>query len=179
MKMKLTKFFTVLVAIITFGMVSPDHDLWDSFLDQKEEKQVQSSETKADFATSVYSLAKEQSDIKFGTRIGPVIKEDYYEMIFPKMEEAIQMTYASLHTDQTIQWKVSENPAGGSSEKIFHIYNERTREDLIRFHVRTDLRPKDGYYFNFHYHTWEDNFVSHIDMGEIYWSKNQPPKWLS
>ena len=33
--------------------------------------------------------------MKFGTKIGPVIANEFDEVIFPKIEEAIQMTLAS------------------------------------------------------------------------------------
>ncbi|MED4798110.1 YpjP family protein, partial [Priestia megaterium] len=51
--------------------------------------------------------------------------------------------------------------------------------DLIRFHVRRENPPKDGYWFNFHYHAAADNFQKHYDLGKIYWNRNMPPKWFS
>ncbi len=62
---------------------------------------------------------------------------------------------------------------------MFNIYDEQTGKDLIRFHVRTENRPGEGYYYNFHYHTAEDQFATHHNLGDVYWSKNTPPKWLS
>ena len=52
---------------------------------------------------------------------------------------------------------ISEKPAGDYSEKIFNVYDLEDRKDLIRFHVRTEKRPKDGYFYNFHYHIAEDD----------------------
>ena len=65
------------------------------------------------------------------------------------------------------------------NRKIFHVYNRLTGEDLLRFHVRRDHPPQDGYWFNFHYHTAEDGFQSHHELGSIYWDRNTPPDWMS
>jgi hypothetical protein len=75
--------------------------------------------------------------------------------------------------------KVTETPGGGLSEKIFHITNSKANEDVIRFHVRRDHPPQQGYWFNFHYHTHHDNFQAHHELGSIYWNKNTPPKWMT
>ena len=75
--------------------------------------------------------------------------------------------------------KITEQPSGNYSEKIFNLSDGASGKELIRFHVRTEKRPLEGYYYNFHYHTYEDRFVAHHNVGDIYWSKNTPPKWLS
>ncbi len=56
-------------------------------------------------------------------------------------------------------------------KKIFNITNSQTGSDLIRFHVRTEKRPQEGYYYNFHYHSAEDDFMAHNNLGDIYWEK--------
>ena len=60
---------------------------------------------------------------------------------------------------------VSEVPSGGTSERIFHILNKQTNTDVIRFHVRRDHPPKEAFAFNFHYHTDQDQFQTHHDLG--------------
>ena len=74
---------------------------------------------------------------------------------------------------------ITEYPSGDYAEKMFHLSDKVLGKDLIRFHVRTEKRPLDGYFYNFHYHTAEDGFTVHHSLGDIYWSKNTPPKWLS
>ncbi len=86
---------------------------------------------------------------------------------------------ANLNDESLNYIKITDQPSGNYSEKIFNISDGLTGKDLIRFHVRTEKRPIEGYYYNFHYHTFEDRFVAHHDVGDIYWSKNTPPKWLS
>ena len=128
---------------------------------------------------SFVMAAKAQAYMKFGTRVGPVIEDEFETNIFPKIEEAIAFTVDRLGAEMLQNLAISEKPSGDYSEKIFHIVDNTSRADVIRFHVRTENRPFEGYYYNFHYHTFEDNYVKHYDLGEIYWSKNTPPKWLS
>ena len=73
---------------------------------------------------------------------------------------------------------ISERPAGNYSEKIFHVFDKDEKRDLIRFHVRTDKRPQDGYFFNFHYHVAEDDFTTHHTIGEYLLVKNHTTKMV-
>ncbi|HHW37576.1 MAG TPA: hypothetical protein GXX18_10120 [Bacillales bacterium] len=128
-----------------------------------------------------YSLiqAEQQSMTKFGFTIGSVIGNEFKQVILPKIEEAIAGLAERIPEDDLRQLVISENPTSGLGEKIFHVYHGNTGKDLIRFHVRRDHPPKEGYWFNFHYHTAEDEFLTHYDMGSIYWDKNTPPHWMS
>ena len=195
MKKWITKTMMATVAILTLGLITPNHEIWHNL--ELEERQVHAApqndvtsalqldaflEEEQANDVSIDDLvyaAKEQSYMKFGSRIGPVIEQEFESVIFPKMEEAIAMTMARLGDDALRSVAITENPSGDYSEKIFHIVNNETKKDIIRFHVRTENRPFDGFYYNFHYHTVEDKFQTHYDLGEIYWSKNTPPKWLS
>lgn len=197
MKKWLYKSLVVSVALLTFGMITPKHEIWANF---EEDRHATSILQRADsnHVSSAFQLdditiaeevtpkiddfviaAKEQAYMKFGTRVGPVIENEFELNIFPKIEEAIAATVERLGDEQLKSLTISEKPSGAHSEKIFHIVNSQTKEDVIRFHVRTENRPFEGYYYNFHYHTFEDQYATHIDLGEIYWSKNVPPMWLS
>ena len=197
MKKWLYKSLVTSVALVTFGLISPNHEIWANF---DEERNAKSFVGRNDdnLISSAYQLddilleqtplptldtfveaAKEQSYIKFGTRIGPVIEDEFETNIFPKIEEAISMTVERLGHESLSNLSITEKPSGEYSEKIFHIVDNDSKKDVIRFHVRTENRPFDGFYYNFHYHTFEDNYATHYTLGEIYWSKNQPPKWLS
>ena len=201
MKKWLQKGLMISVALLTFGIIAPNHEIWHQL--ELEDDKVRSHEPSAnDIASAIQldqiyieeepsvedpqavvqafkSVAKEQAYIKFGTRIAPIISDEFETRIYPKMEEAIDFTLARLDDSTIRSLVITENPSGNYSEKIFHIKNTDTKKDVIRFHVRTENRIDEGYYYNFHYHTFEDNFVTHYDLGEIYWSKNTPPKWLS
>lgn len=191
----LKKSLVVLITALTFGTVSPPAYLIID--DQKDDSSFgditskdynnHSNEIIAPFEglskDSFLSLATEQAELqsfaKFGSRIGPKIQDEFKDVIFPKMEQVIQ-DLAEEHPEEDLSnLTISENPTGGDSEKIFHIYHAATGKDLIRFHVRKDHPPLDGYYFNFHYHTYHDEFHGHHALGSIYWAKNTPPKWLS
>ncbi|WP_342511780.1 YpjP family protein [Sporosarcina sp. FSL K6-1522] len=199
MKKWLQQTLIVTVALLTFGAISPNHEIWTNLQDKDEAKQAnlpsmdtdyqiditeasveqQPFERVPSFEESLVASAKEMSYMKFGTKIGPVIGDEFDEVIFPKIEEAIQMTLERSGDLATRRLAISERPAGDYSEKIFNVYDLDSRTDLIRFHVRTEKRPQDGYFYNFHYHIADDGFLAHHSIGDIFWSKNTPPKWLS
>ena len=198
MKKGLQKLLVSTVAVLTLGFITPSHAIWENLLEHntnhKTQLSKQSTTTKnyidtiyrdsevADleaFSDNVILHAKEQAYIKFGSKIGPKIEDEFNNIIFPKIEEAIHMTLENVDQQDIKNLAITEKPSGDYSEKMFHIYNTTTRKDVIRFHVRTENRPFDGYYYNFHYHIYKDQFASHYNLGEIYWSKNTPPKWLS
>src|SRR5690606_5692626 len=89
----------------------------------------------------------------------------------------IEMTVEQFPDASLEKLAITEKPAGGISEKIFHIYETETNKDIIRFHVRRDKPPLEGYTFNFHYHTYHDQFQTHYALGNIYWDINTRPKW--
>ncbi|MFJ7734043.1 YpjP family protein [Lysinibacillus sp. NPDC097231] len=199
MKTWVKKSIVVMVAFLTFGLITPTHEIWEAF-DQNpsnrasigpssgtntaeaheiSQEQTEIQQEPVDYSTLLIDAAKEQSYIKFGTKIGPKISNEFDEIIFPKMEEAIAMTLAGIDDASLASLTISERPSGNYGEKIFNISNNETGTDLIRFHVRTEKRPQEGYYYNFHYHSAEDDFMAHNNLGDIYWEKNTPPKWLS
>lgn len=193
----LQKSLIIAVALLTFGVITPAHDIWSSFQDKSDlkhaegpleqinydigfaEPQLEEQEQYQSVEDVFITSAKELSYQKFGTKIGPVITNEFDDLIFPKIDEAIRMTLKNSDDVTTPRLAISERPSGDYSEKIFHVYDKNNNKDLIRFHVRTDKRPQDGYFFNFHYHISEDEFTVHHTIGDIYWSKDTPPKWLS
>jgi hypothetical protein len=196
MKKWVYKTLAITVAFLTFGIITPNHEIWTSLEQLDNQKKAVIYEPSTNDVADSYQLdelieqpenplasiltnAKEQSYIKFGTKISPVIGEEFETIIYPKMAEAIEMTLAQLDDKTIKQIAITESPSGDYSEKIFNIYNIENRKDLMRFHVRTENRPFEGHYYNFHYHLNADQFATHYNLGEIYWSKNTPPKWMS
>ncbi|MFP7328866.1 YpjP family protein [Bacillus subtilis] len=202
MKLWMRKTLVVLFTIVTFGLVSPpaalmadkpsgqpssleqndytafydEHDLYDDESDDRRDTELLFQSYKEQLLDS----AEDQSFLKFGSRIAPVIEDDYRKEILPKIENVISDYLATLQDDEAYQDVViSSMPSAGKTEKIFNVYNRTTGEDLLRFHVRRDHPPHDGYWFNFHYHTAEDGFQSHHELGSIYWDRNTPPNWMS
>ena len=53
------------------------------------------------------------------------------DVIFPKIEEAIQMTLASSGDLHKRRLAISEKPAGDYSEKIFNVYDLRRSEKTL------------------------------------------------
>jgi hypothetical protein len=191
------KSLMVVVAVLTLGAITPNHMIWESLLDEKGEPKSHASqgETKAytiDWIDpSEYYLtedviladfrhaAEQQAYMKFGTRIGPVIDTEFRTRILPAIQEVIDTELSVYGKENLRNLAISEKPSGDHAEKIFHVYHKDSGKDEIRFHVRTEKKPLEGYSFNFHYHLASDNYQRHISIGDIYWSKNTPPKWLS
>ncbi|PLR81066.1 hypothetical protein CVD25_06685 [Bacillus canaveralius] len=194
------KSFVILVTILTFGMVTPSQVfLYDGTHSGKSTKrdsfESNPAQTAADFQFSedirqplsdrevvveqIMKEAKEQSMLKFGSKIKPCIEDEFQEIILPEMEKAIDQVISGHPEEDLMNLAITEAPGNGKSEKIFHIFDRITKKDILRFHVRRDHPPQAGFWFNFHYHTHHDQFQAHHDLGTIYWDKNTPPKWMS
>lgn len=191
------KSFVVLVSLLTFGLITPtqlinnvnaekptERDTIEAALLRSYSQENSYFETeevvdKEKFLEELIKKAELQSYQKFGTRIKPVIENEFREVILPNIEKALQQTAAQFPTEDLLNLVITETPGKGQSEKIFNIKNNETNTDVLRFHVRRDNPPQAGYWFNFHYHTYHDGFQSHHELGSIYWDKNTPPKWMS
>lgn len=193
----LKKSLFVIVSILTFGLVTPsqlmntvnaenhtDRDVVEApsienNFARKNEFIDESQFNKAAFMQDLLKQAELQSYQKFGTRIKPVIENEFREVILPNIEAALEETAAQFPEDDLQNLTITEQPGKGLSEKIFNIKNAETGKDILRFHVRRENPPQAGYWFNFHYHTYHDEYQTHHDLGSIYWDKNTPPKWMS
>ena len=189
----LRKSLVVMISIVSFGMVSPAQA--NGFLTTTTERSEKSTAAETAFIDSLelpvdeeteremfidraMREAEQQSFQKFGSKIGPVIEDEFRETILPNIEKAIEMVAFQFPGEKLSSLRITEMPAGGESEKIFHIIGDNGK-DIIRFHVRRDQPPKDGFWFNFHYHTYHDSFQTHYELGRIFWAKNTPPRWKS
>jgi hypothetical protein len=192
------KTLVVMFTILTFGLVTPPQimiaDTKSSepskanHLEGAEHSSIETrsiltpyiedrSNHKEFFLNNAFLQAEHQSIMKFGPIIEETIGDEFREVILPKIEEVILTLSSRLDEEQLKHLVISKHPSGGTSEKIFHIYDSRQGMDIIRFHVRRDHPPLEGYYFNFHYHSFEDSFQAHHELGKIYWDKNTPPNW--
>lgn len=191
------KSLMIAVAVLTLGAISPNHTIWETLLEDKgiPKSHAAASENRDytyewvdlseyyDTGQSMldyfYQSSEEQANVKFGSKIGPVIQTQFQTAVLPNIQQAIDMHLGNLGSEKLNKLAISEKPAGDYAEKIFHIYDTDTKKDEIRFHVRTEKKPQEGYFFNFHYHVAADSFQKHYELGDIYWSKDTPPKWLS
>ncbi|CAH0274529.1 hypothetical protein SRABI96_03790 [Peribacillus sp. Bi96] len=192
------KSLIILVSVLTFGLVTPSDLAWlaeaDSLKDAKkglvEEEgsayrasqkptELEDEFDREEFLSGILDKAEENAFMKFGDKIKPKIGDEFKMAIFPKVEEAITEMAAQFPDEKLQQLTITEQPSAGRAEKIFHIYDSTSGKDIIRFHVRQENPPLEGYWFNFHYHTYHDSFATHYDIGKIYWDKNTPPEWTS
>lgn len=138
-----------------------------------------SDELKHQLASYTIQHAEKQGLRKFGHTISDRVGGEYRNVILPKIGQVMETLSKEMDQDEIKNLVVTEDPSNGYGERIFHIYNEATGADLVRFDVRRENPPKEGHWFNFHYHTNKDRFTQHHDLGKIYWDKNMPPKWMA
>lgn len=207
MKLWMKKISVVLITIMTLGMYIPpayltvnadsddeaatkssnmgeerlasesESEQQDLSLDESDEPEEIDSNERLVHALS--EQAKLQTISKLGPRIANQIEEELLTEIMPSIEDVLSMIIQNIDENDLVYYGISEEPSQGYGERIFHLYNYQTNQDVARFHVRRDLRPQEGYWFNFHYHMNNDDFETHYPLGEIYWDKNTPPKWMS
>jgi hypothetical protein len=191
----LRKTLFVLVSVLTFGLVTPtqlindvsaenlsDRDAFEATsadMDFGKTAIEESTFNKEKFIGELIKQAELQSYQKFGTKIKPVIENEFREIILPNIERALEEIAVQFPEEDLKNLNITEQPGAGLSEKIFNINNRVMGKDILRFHVRRDNPPQAGYWFNFHYHTYHDDYQSHHELGSIYWAKNTPPKWMS
>jgi len=152
-------------------------DLEDSMFDSEED--FSSIDFSEDYVQLFTEQAREQTFSKLGPRIANKVEDNFMSEVFPSMEEVITNILDEIDEEEFPYIEINEQKTSVHGEKIFNIYDTQSKEDVARFHVRKDLRPKEGYWFNFHYHLRDDNYEEHHSIGEIYWDKNTPPKWMS
>ncbi|MGG5253888.1 YpjP family protein [Neobacillus sp. SM06] len=188
------KMLVVTVSILTFGLVTPaqlnhyvnagktDNEAIETNIQTASIEQPPLPEPLAQEENVIEEFKKQAEMLsfqKFGTKIKPVIEDEFREVILPNINKVLESMAGQIPAEELQNLAISEHPGKGRSEKIFHVTNRETNTDLLRFHVRRDNPPQAGYWFNFHYHTAKDNFQSHQELGAIYWAKNTPPKWMS
>jgi len=204
MKVWIRKISVILITIMTLGLYVPttildvEADENKDSLSSKENinndtvhsvSEVQEKETEYQVSYETFDnqyylhmlkeKAAEQVVTKLGPKIGQRVEDDVLETILPNIEDVLTTVLTDSDDDLLPYYGITEEPTGGLGEKIFNVYNHQTNEDIAKFHVRRDNRPLEGYWFNFHYHLSEDDFEEHHELGEVYWDKNIPPKWMS
>ncbi|MGM8213290.1 YpjP family protein [Virgibacillus sp. W0430] len=204
MKMLFRKLFVSLIAVLTLGMYIPPATIntESSDTDTEESKNSESSKLTIHESPTLYTdnfntyettieshspdhvinalteKARAQTMEKMGPKIVAHVENEFDQVILPVIENV----FASLITasdDIPHAYAITEQPSKGLGERIFHLYDETNEQDIAKFHVRRDLRPLEGYWFNFHYHLYTDNFEEHHEIGNIFWDKNIPPKWMA
>lgn len=144
----------------------------------REEDTIDADYDNGDFISLLTEQAKKQTHMKLGPRIMNQVEDNFTNTILPNMEMVLTNVLEDAQKASPFL-AITEGPSQGNGEKIFTIYDYQTKKDIARFDVRRVKRPLEGYWFNFHYHVNADDFQEHHEIGEIYWDKNSPPKWMS
>lgn len=94
------KSIVIMVAFLTFGLITPTHEIWDAFdqnssnraaigpssgtstavaaePDSNQDEDTELYQEAIDYGALLMDAAKEQSYIKFGTKIGPKISNEF------------------------------------------------------------------------------------------------------
>lgn len=202
MKLWFKKLFVLMMAIITLGFYVPPLDLEFNaetnsketepdkksaensnaftyepsiYLDDIEEYEI----TEPDPAEQLIEDAKGQMIGKLGPRIHTQLYDEISEQVLPNLELVVSNLIDINSPNQKFNLSIIENRVPGYGEKIFDLYDEESDAIIAKFHVRRENRPLDGYWFNFHYHLAQDQFETHYEFADVYWSKDTPPKWMS
>ncbi|MFC4386261.1 YpjP family protein [Gracilibacillus marinus] len=201
MKWWMKKITVVLVTILTLGLYvppiyldadindtdkgefSPDDNVLNENTSQVEVEYVEESSI-VDSNEELYlevltDQAKYQIMEKLGQRIADRMDEELDTIVMPNLELVLNQMYEDFGLERSQYLVVAENPASGYGERIFNLYDVKEKSDIATFHVKQVKRPKEGYYFQFHYHLAKDNFEEHYTIADIYWGKNTPPKWMT
>lgn len=141
--------------------------------------QIEKRQTQNVFTQVITEKARQQTIAKFGDKIADQVEDEFIAVILPHMETVLEMILAEAGEQESIYFGITEEPTSGYGEKIFNIYDYRTHKDIARFDVRRENRPLEGYWFSFHYHLDKDDFEKHYEIGDIFWNKNMPPKWMA
>ncbi|QGH33011.1 hypothetical protein GI584_02630 [Gracilibacillus salitolerans] len=201
MKMWMKKLTVLLVTILTLGLYVPpiyinaDVDLGKKDLEPSEDRPKQVDEEGIEdsiteenliledsnqlYLQELNHLAKDQVQAKLGTKISAKINNDVNQVVLPNLVMVLDKLYEEIGEDESQYLMVAEEPSAGYGERIFNLYNVKEKENVAKFHVNRLRRPQDGYYFQFHYHLQDDQFEEHFPIGEVYWGKDTPPKWMS
>lgn len=131
------------------------------------------------FSIYVSRELREQGLQKFGARIRTKIGDQYVNEIVPAFLPAIKQISSGHDATWVGQLAVTHEPASGMGERILHVYQRESGQELLKLHVRRDHPPQDGFWFDFHYHTIADHFQKHHPLKRIYWGKDTPPKWTA
>lgn len=161
--------------------LSDDAPITESIIPNADEHHVKSADipNELDYVQLLTDKAVEQTITKLGPRISEKVEDEFMESILPVMESVLESVLTKADEEALPYYAITEEPAKGTGERIFHVYDFHNKKDVARFDVRRENRPQEGYWFNFHYHLSTDDFESHHEIGEIYWNKNVPPKWMS
>ncbi len=196
MRKYMRKFIVVIITILTLGMYVPTTILYantdqvdsskklneDSFSNSDLQVDVTIEEESLDDSWSVKditNLAKLQTVKKLGPKIIYSVEEEQLQHILNHMELAIENLLKNINGKDLYYIGISEDVVSRNGEQIFTLYDIRSNEELARFDVSRIKRPKDGYWFSFHYHVATDNFTEHHLIGEMFYDKNTPPKWMT
>jgi hypothetical protein len=128
---------------------------------------------------AITNEAKAHTIAKMGPKITKQVDTDLTTNIFPNIEAVLHAILTDVGDEAVNYYGISELPSKGYGERIFNIHDYDNHKDIARFDVRRENRPGEGYWFNFHFHLSKDGFEEHHPIGEIYWDKNMPPKWMA
>lgn len=121
------KSLMVAVTVLTLGAITPNHMIWESLLDEEDGPKTHASQgqTKeytlewidpAEYYVTADTIladfrqaAEEQSYMKFGSRIGPVIDSEFRTRILPTIQDVIDTELAAYDKDRLRNLAISEN----------------------------------------------------------------------
>ena len=121
-------------------------------------------------STKIHKLKRLSSTNTTIQQVNQKTDFEFEKIILPKIEEAIYFTIACNNVNKPQSLSIIEQPQNSKSQKVFLIKNSITNDEWIRFYVRFENGFVEGNY-SFFYYIFEDNFMTHYNLGKVYWSK--------
>ncbi|SDB82621.1 YpjP-like protein [Pelagirhabdus alkalitolerans] len=201
MEVWIKKLFVAIVAIMTLGLYVPPLDV-DANVesDYKEiepenknetvhtqtidrDAELESDQSRPQVALDPVEELSYQAAARITEKMGPrmmaQVDDVIYDEVIPNVETVINELVDDYDPNQLFNLELIEQPSPGYGEKIFDLYDQEQESIIAKFHIRRENKPQSGYWFNFHYHLTDDQFERHYSIGDVYWGKNTPPKWMS
>lgn len=188
------KLLVATIAVITLGTYVPTFDLEATELNKRDVEQEKNqpsdhAQSEIDSHHETETILSPIEDIKaqashytlekLGNRVMKTIEKEMTEEILPNLEAVLESLVNKHDYYQLYNLSLVPNQSRGYGEKIFDLYDETTNEIVAKFHIRREIRPLEGHWFNFHYHLKEDQYNHHYSIGDVHYGKNTPPKWMS
>ncbi|UOQ49225.1 YpjP family protein [Gracilibacillus caseinilyticus] len=188
------KLTVLLVTILTLGLYVPpiyiDADMDKGEVEPSEDQTKQlddqvvedTNEVVLEDSNQLYlqELDKQAEELVFEKlgKISTKIDTELNQVVLPNLKAVLHDIYEQIGEEESQYLMIKEEPSAGYGERIFNLYDAKQKQNVAKFHVNRVKRPSDGYYFQFHYHLFNDQFEEHIPLAEVYWGKNTPPQWM-
>ncbi|MGF9820083.1 YpjP family protein [Brevibacillus agri] len=119
---------------------------------------------------------KEAVKKKMGNKIRKMAYDEFEERVEEEIWSEVEALHKQYNGDIDYEGPESSSARNGinQGEKVFNIFNKKTKKDLLRFHVRKRDNDRS---IEFHWHKSDDNFEWHHGQIKITRNNQFPKYW--